>query len=240
MRLILLLALAASPLWAQVPAEVKIAGRDRVPQYDLVALKADGAPKGGAVFWTISPLLRPAQVRQNRETGEVIFAAPPGVYHITLRVVWTADKDTGALGSAEVVREVTIEGPVPPPVPPGPGPGPAPMPDAILTRTLQDAFALDAETDKLDLKRKLAALYRQSAETAQDASITTAGRLHDVMATAGRTVGLGGKLANTQRAVSAYLKPILPPSVEAPMDDARRAATRREFVRIADALEAVR
>lgn len=129
-----LLALAA----ARLRAEVKVSGALKVPTHDLVQLQAEGTAPGAVYFWSITPRLRPAQVKRGK--GSIVFAAAPGVYTVNLRSVWIKNAATGELDGEEVEVEVVIGDKVPPfpdpkpyppvPVPPVPEPKP-PAPDVL-------------------------------------------------------------------------------------------------------------
>lgn len=232
MRSLALLLALACPAWA----EVKITGEAKVPANDLVQLKAEGAPPGTVYFWSISPRLRPSQVKRGK--GTIDFAAAPGTYTVSVRAVWLKDKATGELDGEEVEREVIIgDAPPAPPKPVDPPPGP-PI-DAALLKALADAFASDKDADKATLKGKLAALYRQGAAIAEARTPASWGDWRAAMAAAAKAMGVSGTLPATQAACNAWIKGRVPNVAAKPLgDEVPSAAVALRAV--AAALEAVR
>lgn len=229
-RAALLLLLLPATLRAQsvkLPAEVKIApGR-------LAAVKVewDGddvrwdVPEGLDCFREYDPDPRVVRLR--------MIGYTPGRY----RLLAVAGKG-GKL--SEFGACVVVVGDAPPP---GPGPlppGPGPTPDDPLYGKLQAAYAADASATKADDARKLAALYRQGAEIAGRADVTTWGHLFTVMADAARTLGVSDKLGAVQSALAAELSAKLPTERAKALDAPGRELAAVQFRRVATLLDALR
>lgn len=115
-----------------VAGDIKVDGSTKVPAHSLVQLKAVSLPAGSTVFWTVNPRdgsktrLTKDQVRKQKDC--LVFTGPSDAYVVNVRVVWTVDKDTGALDGYEQDIDVTIGDEKPVPDPPAPKPGPTPDP----------------------------------------------------------------------------------------------------------------
>lgn len=139
--------------------------------------------------------------------------------------------------------KVVVPGP-PQPMPPGPGPTPPPVPppppaDPLVTK-LTAAFALDAraaaakETDRLDLVE----LYRQAADLAGKAEVTTTAQLVARIQAASKALGIDG-LVDVRKAIAAEVAAALGTD-DAPLTADARAKAAAVFGRIRAALEQVK
>jgi hypothetical protein len=138
-----------------------------------------------------------------------------------------------------------LNGPVPPvpPVPPAPQPNPKP-PDVPPTPAppvdplkvkLKAAFDAETATAKRDQAKDLAALYRQAAKLAADATVVTSGDLLGRVRDAAKSLVGADSLKGLRSAAGAELGLLLPTDADLTAD--QRAAVAKLFGRLADALE---
>lgn len=159
MRAIFSLLLLAPFAWA---GDLEIVGATKVPLYDLVRLKAKGAPPGAVYFWSVTPRLKPTQAKRGK--GCLDFCAAPGKYAVSLRAVWNKGKTAEeGLDGEEVEVEVTVGPglPDPKPLPPEPGPGPGPKPPDPLPALKQLWVVVIEET--ADAAETRGSLFRDKA-----------------------------------------------------------------------------
>lgn len=138
----------------------------------------------------------------------------------------------------EPVRVCVVVG-KPEPTPPGPKPPePRPVPTDPLVKKLQTEFDKDtrAATAKISDLKDLVELYRQAADLAASADVTSTGQLVTRVRDAARAMGIEG-LADLRRAVSVELTTAMP--TDEPMTAELRAKAKDVFLRIRAALQGV-
>lgn len=138
----------------------------------------------------------------------------------------------------EPIRVAVVVG-KPEPTPPGPKPPePRPVPTDPLTRKLQAEFDKDARepAKKLADLKDLVELYRQAADLASSAGVTSTGQLVTRVRDAARAMGIEG-LADLRRAISVELATAMP--TDEPMTAELRGKAKDVFLRIRAALQGV-
>jgi hypothetical protein len=180
--------------------------------------------KGTSLTWIVDPADNDAlQTKPDSSTSLVIVPRDKGIYYI-------GAIDKGGKMTAPAWCRVTT-GDVPPPIPP-------PVPTDPFTVTLQTAANLDTAADRTKIPQ-LAALYRQSVNTVNDKSITTAKQLLDTMHGAAQSL-IGDSLPNLRKALATELNATMPTQSTAVLDDATRAKAAAEFTKISTALSGVK
>lgn len=165
-----------------------------------------------------------------KDNQVVVSSMTPGCYWITAVCVRG--------GKVAWVRvRVCVEGQPPrPPVPP-PGPTPPPAPTDPLGQEIQNAFALDTTAGKLEVAKKLAAVYRAGAEKVE--GVKTAGQLLSELRAVTKGMGIADDALGLVRSrISVELKKVLPGTSSAELTPDTKAAVRSLFVRLAAALDA--
>jgi hypothetical protein len=208
---------------------------DAPPRPDWQVIQCDAVltvlqvEKAGS--WELVDESPAAALRPVADGKTAAFAGPGGQYRV---LVTTPDG----------VFRLKLIAPGPPqPMPPGPGPAPpAPPPAPVdpLAAKLQAAFALDAraaaakESDRQDLVE----LYRQAAELAGKAEVSTTAALVQRIQAASKALGVDG-LKEVRVAIATELAAQLGTD-DAPLTPDSRAKAAAVFGRIRTALEAVK
>lgn len=148
-------------------------------------------------------------------TGEVeLFAIPKGI-----------EKETDVLR-----RRISI-------AMDGTAPDIVPVPTSSLVKSIQTAFNLDKDEDRLNLKTQLADLYTKGSLFAKTSG--TYSDLFTAMAGTSEAKAISGALPNTQSAIQVYLNGKIPGKGAGPMPvDIVKA--RAAFDAVSDALNAVK
>ena len=154
-------------------------------------------------------MVNPEKLKDSKTA--IVWSLKPGNYRL---LAWTA---LGDVPSHPAVCVVVVGGEIP----------------SDFAKDLKKAYIGEKDADKADTMKKLAALYRQSAETAQLHEVVNYESLFATMSAAAKTLGVSGKLPEVQKVVNISLKS-LGAKKEDPVD---RARTRQEFLRIATAIE---
>ena len=219
-------------------------GQRQAPDAPFVTLPAEVRAEPGqyvdvdaetnctTILWTLPDAgLHQFPPHALRSGNHVIVAASRvGRYRVQ------AQSASGGVPTPVATCWVVVGGAPPvPPVPPVP-----PNPNDPFGQALQAAYTAETDAGKAASKASLAALYRQSADTAGNPSVATWGALVDVMSDAAKSIGVSGKLPGVQAAVQAELRKELPTSRTAPLDAAGRSLAGRNFTKVATALEGVR
>lgn len=109
--------LFARPALAQASGQLNIVGTLKVPPYQLIRLKAEGADPKAGLLWRVNPSQNVHRATNPR--GVLEFVAPPGSYEVELLVI-KSGKD-GGVEIEEARATVEIGNPTPPlPIPPSP------------------------------------------------------------------------------------------------------------------------
>lgn len=232
-RCMLLLSLTSS-CWGQsvkLPAEVK----GEVGAWIVVVPESK---EGGDVKWRVGPGLTRVPIEQlfpgQKAAGVVVQATAKGRYEV---LAWNAKGD---VASDLAVCTVVIGGA--PPVPPDPGPTPPTPnpPDDPLYQPLLAAYYAETTTEKVELKNKLASLYRVGAEYVRKPEIATWGALFTIMSTAAEQSGVKGKLPAMQTVLQVELVKALPTDAAKALDAEGREKAAALFSRLAKVIEGVR
>lgn len=125
-------------------AEVKITGETKVPVYEFVKLKAEGAAEGSGFSWKVF------DTQRNRLSSKsvwisgdkVVFVAAPGTYVVEL-TAFSYDEKTKQINIAESDVKVVIDSGVLPNPQPDPSPNPTPNPTPVVD--LKEAYLLVIE-----------------------------------------------------------------------------------------------
>lgn len=129
--------IAATVLWLAVIgvtlADVKITGETKVPVYEFVELKAEGAAEGSGYSWKVFDAKRNRLSSKSVRIhgGKLIFVAAPGTYTVELSA-FSYDEKTKQINITETDVKVVIEGKELPNPQPNPDPGPNPQPNPVV------------------------------------------------------------------------------------------------------------
>jgi hypothetical protein len=232
----LILALALSQTPAPVPpapAPTPSVGKEERPAPPVwVEIKADPiltvltAPTGSK--WS---LLDDGADLVSLPDGRAVFgyATKPGRY-----------RATASTPTAEVLRVVVIVGDLPkPPVPVPPSPPEPPVPTDPLIAKLKLAYDLDtraAAKKNLDLL-DLVELYKQAADLAGKPDVGTVAALIERVRMASKILIVEG-LTDLRKVIAGELGAAFP--VDAPLDEPARAKAKAAFLKISEALKAVK
>lgn len=136
----------------------------------------------------------------------------------------------------EPIRVAVVVG-KPEPTPPKP-PEPRPVPTDPLVKKLQTEFDKDARepAKKTSDLKDLVELYKQAADLAASADVTSTGQLVTRVRDAARAMGVEG-LADLRRAISVELVTAMPS--DEPMTSELRGKAKETFLRIRAALQGV-
>lgn len=178
--------------------------------------------------------------------AEKHFVGPPGTYEIEVWSVFLDAMGKTSIDSTSVTLTIlpaeadpVVPVPVDPVVPDKPKPKPdTPSADPLI-RSFQDAYNADKEPDKAVLKAAYVKTFKAAATDAVLAKAKTTDGLFDAMGVLFDADGVSGKIINTQEAVNAYLEKVVPP-VGKPLRDSLKETIKKEFTKIASALEAVK
>jgi hypothetical protein len=234
--------LLALPAWAADPAvKAELSGPKAADPGGLFVLNPAGtvAP-GGMKFGILKDAPGPVPITtlksdDGQTTYGLAVAEKPGRYTFFVVAIGPTPS-AGKLPEFDFAFWTVQVGEPPPPDPP---PTP-PAPNDPLFGPLQAAYAADADPQKAQQKASLAAFYRQSGATAQNAAVATWGALFDAMAQASQTLGIAGKLPGVSQVIQGEFQKTLNVQRAAPLDAAGRAKAADAFKRVAALLEAVK
>ena len=211
--LVLSVALVVEPVPAvRLPAEVQ--GRPG----RLIAIEADAG--GHLVRWHACPGPDRPDTWTTPDGRTLLFVTPtPGRYEL---IAWTAAGDVPSEAARCTVR---VEEPAPP--------------DPFVT-ALAAAWAGESAADKVHQRDLLAGLYRAAAtDTVKQPKLQTLADLLATMQQAAKGLLPAEALPRVRAAVADELRRVLPAAATTPLDDALRERCGKEFLHIADALEAL-
>lgn len=210
---------AAPAQSVKLPAEV----RGQPAAFVVVRAETDCAELRWVPMDPGLSLLPPELLKDSRSA---VVMAPAGRYRLL---------GYGAKGdrASEPAVCIILIGDAPPP---GPGPAPPSPPDAF-TKSLQDAYAAEADPQKATHKARLAELYRQAGQTTvHDAALRTAGALFDKLTAARKALLPDTALVGVRQVVARELTATMPARPEAELTPEVRQKAAEVFARIARAL----
>lgn len=214
--------LHAAPPQIDIPAEVRPAG-----QY------ATFTPTGGAIAIEyvgldgVDPL--PSAILKDART---FIIDTRGLKAGRYRFVAVGSGGTGELARAGFAVVVGDPGPGPGPTPPNP-----PQPDDPLLAAIRVPFVIENDPAKLTNAKKLAAVYRQATNTANDPALTTLGSLYTTVSTAARTMVPMPALQGVRVVIGAEFTTKLGSDPDKAMTPELRALCAQTFTRVAGVLE---
>lgn len=177
--------------------------------------------------------LFPTDLLKDTKTA-VVSSSTPGRYRL---LAYTASGDEP---SEPAVCTVVIGGALPPPTPPGPSPNPAPpQPAPPSFHPFREAFLKEDDPARKELTLKLAALYRQFANTLSEGkgNFATWGELYEAMNAAAKSLGVNGKVMKVQAAVQLELKSKLTSTSSEPFTSSSRSLASLTFLAVSRALD---
>ena len=226
-RLALLTALLLS---LPASAELKIAAPAKpVPAYKIVRLKAEGMAEKSGILWRYDKKAFDVE-KKGYGPYDLVFVAPPGTYTVEGIAIKVAADGTTTVEETSV--EVTVEGEVPP----APVPVP-PSPTDPLTLDLKALFQAEPPATRAKDAASLAGIYRAATIIADDAKVTTVGKLNELIAEARKATVADTALVPLRKRIAPELA-ILGTDANAQLVPLTRDKAKVVFARIATSLEA--
>lgn len=201
----------------------------------------------GSITWIIDPGTRSKFDIKEHTNYLLINANTSGEYYfgaVTLNEskisepVWILIKVNSSLPPVPnpVPNPVPTPNPVPPMPVPNPVPLPIPSPSDPLIYNLKVAFAKETDSDKSSQIKQLISVYRLGEKLSQDLSISTWGKLFELMSKDAATKKVNNKLIGIQDVIQTELSSILPSNPNQSLD---HALSQKMLKRVADALDQI-